>query len=157
MQSDELREYNIELEQQKKQLDEANKLKSTFLSNMSHELRTPLNSVIALSGVLTRRLEGKIPEDEYNYLGIIEKNGKNLLSLINDILDLSRIEAGKEEISLGSFSIAELLDDILNSILPIAESKGLSIACKCPCKSSFNHQRQRQMSSYISEYHQQCS
>lgn len=128
MQSYELKEYNIELEQQKKQLDEANKLKSSFLSNMSHELRTPLNSVIALSGVLNRRLSGKIPEDEYNYLGIIEKNGKNLLSLINDILDLSRIESGKEELVYSRFSLNDLLSEILNSMETIAAEKGISIS-----------------------------
>jgi CheY-like chemotaxis protein len=99
---------------------------------MSHELRTPLNSVIALSGVLNRRLSGKIPEDEYNYLGIIEKNGKNLLSLINDILDLSRIEAGREEISYSEFSMCDLVNDIVNSIDPIIKEKGLEVICHAP-------------------------
>ena len=61
---------------------------------MSHELRTPLNSVIALSGVLNRRLKEKIPNEEYSYLEVIERNGKHLLTLINDILDISRIESG---------------------------------------------------------------
>jgi signal transduction histidine kinase/DNA-binding response OmpR family regulator/HAMP domain-containing protein len=129
MQADELKEYNIELELQKRQLDEVNKLKSTFLSNMSHELRTPLNSVIALSGVLSRRLAGKISEDEFSYLNIIEKNGKNLLILINDILDLSRIEAGREEINFSKFSIGELVRDILNSLEPIIEERGISACC----------------------------
>ena len=128
MQSDELKEYNIELELQKKQLDESNNLKSAFLSNMSHELRTPLNSVIALSGVLNRRLKGKVPEDEFSYLGIIEKNGKNLLTLINDILDLSRIEAGKEEISFSKFSMPELIEEIISSLEPIFNDKGISVS-----------------------------
>ncbi len=132
MQSDELKEYNIELELQKKQLDESNKLKSAFLSNMSHELRTPLNSVIALSGVLNRRLKGKVTEDEYSYLGIIEKNGKNLLSLINDILDLSRIEAGREEISYSEFSMCDLVNDIINSMDPIIAEKGIRVVCQAP-------------------------
>ena len=68
---------------------------------MSHELRTPLNSVIALAGVLRRRLATTIPAEEYSYLEVIERNGKHLLALINDILDLSRIEAGREEVSVG--------------------------------------------------------
>jgi signal transduction histidine kinase/DNA-binding response OmpR family regulator/HAMP domain-containing protein len=127
MQADELKEYNIELELQKKQLDEANKLKSAFLSNMSHELRTPLNSVIALSGVLNRRLKDQVTEDEYNYLGIIEKNGKQLLSLINDILDLSRIEAGREEINNSRFLVQSLVKNILDSLGPIAEEKGIHL------------------------------
>ena len=127
LQADELKEYNIELELQKKQLDEANRLKSAFLSSMSHELRTPLNSVIALSGVLNRRLTGKIPDDEYTYLGIIEKNGKNLLALINDILDLSRIESGKEELTFSGVSLKEVIDEILQSMEPIYAGKGITV------------------------------
>ena len=127
MQADELKEYNIELELQKKQLDEANHLKSAFLSNMSHELRTPLNSVIALSGVLTRRLKKLIPEEEYNYLNIIEKNGKHLLSLINDILDLSRIEAGKEELNYSRFTIQNLVKEILDPLEPVINEKNITL------------------------------
>ncbi len=103
-QSAELTEQNTELEMQKNQLKEVSKLKTNFLSNMSHELRTPLNSVIALSGVLNRRLAKQIPEEEYSYLEVIERNGKHLLSLINDILDISRIEAGREEIEITNFN-----------------------------------------------------
>lgn len=78
-------------------------MKTSFLSNMSHELRTPLNSVIALSGVLGRRLAGKMPDEEYSFLHIIERNGRQLLGLINDLLDISRIEAGREEIEIRLF------------------------------------------------------
>ena len=109
-QAHELLEQNAELEMQKKQLDESNHLKSSFLSNMSHELRTPLNSVIALSGVLNRRLENIIPPEEYSYLHVIERNGKQLLMLINDILDLSRIESGYEEIQVNRFDVNQLLN-----------------------------------------------
>lgn len=105
--------------------DEANKAKSNFISNMSHELRTPLNSVIALSGVLERRLRGKVGEEEYGYVNIIERNGKHLLDLINDILDISRIEAGREEIHLTEFEPAALLGEIINLIKPQADQKGI--------------------------------
>ncbi|MEI6578101.1 MAG: response regulator [Eubacteriales bacterium] len=131
-QTDELTEQNIELEMQKKQLDEANRLKSTFLSNMSHELRTPLNSVIALTSVLNRRLKGKIPEDEYSYLDVIERNGKGLLALINELLDLSRIEAGKEEISLSKFDLKELVGEVLEMLDPQAKNKAISLAADLP-------------------------
>jgi PAS domain S-box-containing protein len=131
-QTDELSEQNTELEMQKKQLDEANRLKSAFLSNMSHELRTPLNSVIALSGVLSRKLKGKIQDDEYSYLDVISKNGKNLLYLINEILDLSRIEAGKEEIDLTAFSIPELVSDLLSMLQPTADEKGIKLINTIP-------------------------
>ena len=127
VQGDELSEQNIELELQKRQLDDANRLKSVFLSNMSHELRTPLNSVIALAGVLSRRLAKTIPEEEYSYLEIIERNGKNLLELINDILYLSRIESGKEEILLSRFSVRELVSDLVAMIAPQSREKNISL------------------------------
>lgn len=126
-QAAELKQQNNELEMQKIQLDEASRLKTNFLSNMSHELRTPLNSVIALSGVLGRRLKDQIPEDEYSYLEIIERNGRNLLLLINDILDISRIEAGREEIDLTAFNVNNLIDEVITLIKPQADQKGLEI------------------------------
>ncbi|MGB7595566.1 MAG: response regulator [Erysipelotrichaceae bacterium] len=122
-QSAELSQQNTELEMQKKQLVEASQLKTNFLSNMSHELRTPLNSVIALSGVLHRRLENKIPAEEYSFLEVIERNGKNLLLLINDILDISRIESGHEEIEITKFNMNTLLDDVMVVIKPQADQK----------------------------------
>ena len=127
LQANELTEQNTELEMQKQQLHEANRLKSAFLSNMSHELRTPLNSVIALSGVLHRRLASTIPAEEYSYLEVIERNGKHLLSLINDILDLSRIEAGREDLSLCRFPIHECIDEIVAMIAPQAREKNVTL------------------------------
>lgn len=126
-QQDEMKEQNAELEMQKKQISKANKLKSEFLSNMSHELRTPLNSVIALSGVLNKKLENQIPEKEYSYLEIIERNGKHLLSLINDILDLSRIEAGKEKIYVTDVSIQDLISLNIDNLDSTAKEKGIII------------------------------
>lgn len=128
--ADELKEQNAELEVQKFQLGEMNQLKTDFLSNMSHELRTPLNSVIALSGVLNRRLADKIDEEEYSYLGVIERNGKHLLGLINNILDLSRIEAGKVELETNRFSLAALLNDVVAMIKPQASVKGIDLQVK---------------------------
>ena len=126
-QTTELADQNAALERQKHQLDEANQLKSAFLSNMSHELRTPLNSVIALSGVLNRRLANTIPSEEYGYLEIIERNGKNLLALINSILDLSRIEAGREEIRVIRFSVREWVESIVTMLEPIAREKNIAL------------------------------
>ncbi|KAF5084864.1 response regulator [Acetobacterium wieringae] len=124
-QSVELIHQNIELEMQKKELNEANQLKTNFLSNMSHELRTPLNSVIALSGILNRRLKNEIPEEEYSYLEVIERNGKNLLALINDILDISRIEAGREEVEITTFNINQLIDEVVEMLAPQAREKNV--------------------------------
>jgi signal transduction histidine kinase/CheY-like chemotaxis protein/CHASE3 domain sensor protein len=126
-QSVELMGQNIELEIQKKQLHEASRLKTNFLSNMSHELRTPLNSVIALAEVLSHRLVQKIPEEEFGFLKVIERNGKHLLSLINDILDISRIEAGYEEIELSEFNANDLIADVVGMIQPQAQRKNIEL------------------------------
>ncbi len=126
-QSIELSEQNKELELQKNQLKEANRLKTNFLSNMSHELRTPLNSVIALSGVLNRRLASKISEDEFSYIGVIERNGKHLLSLINDILDISRIESGHEEVEITKFNPKNLVAEVASMIKPQVDPKKLEL------------------------------
>jgi signal transduction histidine kinase/CheY-like chemotaxis protein len=126
-QASELHQQNVELETQKTQLSEASRLKTHFLSNMSHELRTPLNSVIALSGVLNRKLANQIPKEEYSYLEVIERNGKHLLSLINDILDISRIEAGREEVEITGFDINALIADVVSMIAPQAKQKNLPL------------------------------
>lgn len=131
-QSRELKEQNMELEAQRRQVEEANRLKSEFLSNMSHELRTPLNSVNALSRVLILQTKGKLTEEELGYLEIIERNGKHLLSLINDILDLSKIEAGRMDVTLGRFSVASVLDAIVESVSPLAEEKGITLEQEIP-------------------------
>lgn len=127
LQTTELTEQNTELEIQKTQLDEASRLKTNFLSSMSHELRTPLNSVIALTGVLRRRLAGKLPDEEFGFLEVIERNGKGLLGLINDILDISRIEAGHEEIEIEAFSVTAVTSDVVNMIRPQATQKGIEL------------------------------
>jgi signal transduction histidine kinase/DNA-binding response OmpR family regulator/HAMP domain-containing protein len=127
MQTVELKEQNRELEMQQILLNESNRMKTNFLSNMSHELRTPLNSVIALSGVLSRKLNNKINKEEYSYIEVIERNGKHLLSLINDILDISRIEAGKEEIEISHFSVENLIAELVEIIEPQAVQKNIKL------------------------------
>ncbi len=122
-----VKERTSELKLANSKLIETNKFKSIFLANMSHELRTPLNSVITLSGILYRRLLNKIPDDEYSYLEVIERNGKHLLKLINDILDISRIEAGREEIRVTLFNSDNLITDIINLIKPQAEQKNIQL------------------------------
>ncbi len=125
--SDSLLEQNVELEMQRRQVEEANRLKSEFLSNMSHELRTPLNSINALSNVLRMQLAGKLDDDETNYLKIIERNGKRLLSLINDILDLSKVEAGKMEMDIRTFSLNSALTYTVESLQALAADKGIEL------------------------------
>ncbi|MCF8298209.1 MAG: response regulator [Saprospiraceae bacterium] len=135
--SEELQEQNIELEAQRKQVEEANKLKSEFLSNMSHELRTPLNSIMALSRVLIMQAKNKLNDEENNYLEIVERNGKKLLNLINDILDLSKIEAGKMEISPEFISLSSLLKMTAENLQSIAEEKALALSLNIPADLPF--------------------
>lgn len=106
--------------------EEASRTKSEFLAHMSHELRTPLNSIIALTGVLRRRLQDRIENEEKEYLAIIEKNGNILLDIFNDILDISRIDSGNEDLTLSQFQISDLLADMESRYRKSAESKKLS-------------------------------
>nr|WP_319396150.1 response regulator [uncultured Desulfobacter sp.] len=126
-QAGQLSRKNTELEDQQKKVEEANRLKSEFLSNMSHELRTPLNSVNALSRVLITQAGEKLTPEEKNYLEIIERNGKRLLALINDILDLSKIESGKMELDYTRFSLARTIDNIVESLSPLARNKNIRL------------------------------
>jgi CheY-like chemotaxis protein/signal transduction histidine kinase/HAMP domain-containing protein len=130
--TDNLQQQNIELDTQGRQLEEANRLKSQFLSNMSHELRTPLNSVMALSSVLKMNAAQKLDTDEIEYLDVIKRNGKRLLDLINDILDLSKIEAGHMDVTLSFFTIKTTIEDLLDSIRPLAKEKDLILNMKVP-------------------------
>jgi len=130
--SEELQEQNLELQAQRQQVEETNRLKSEFLSNMSHELRTPLNSVMALSRVLMMQAKEKLSEKEWSYLEIIERNGKNLLSLINNILDLSKIEAGKIDVSPKLFPLSSTVETIMERLEPLAQDKGIKLGQEIP-------------------------
>ncbi|MCP3995686.1 MAG: hybrid sensor histidine kinase/response regulator, partial [bacterium] len=105
---------------------EADRLKSEFLSNMSHELRTPLNSVLALSQLMISRGLGKDLEQESEYLGVIERNGRQLLELINDILNLSKIEAGRQEVFPADVEPGAVAAMALATAGPLAGEKGLT-------------------------------
>jgi PAS domain S-box-containing protein len=118
------------LQQRAKALEEANvrlreldRLKSEFLANMSHELRTPLNSVIGFSEVLIDGLVGEVTSEQEECLGNIRSSGKDLLALINDILDLSKIEAGRVELKMATFDVAGLLAEVEVTIRPLIEKK----------------------------------
>ncbi|HEY9808079.1 MAG TPA: ATP-binding protein [Halomicronema sp.] len=116
------------LTQVNKDLERASQLKSEFLASMSHELRTPLNSIIGFSDLLQRQTAGSLTPRQINHVKAIETSGQHLLQLINDILDLSKIEAGKVELSLEPVSIHELCSQCLRMIQPRAEAKSLGLA-----------------------------
>ncbi|GAG54887.1 unnamed protein product, partial [marine sediment metagenome] len=126
-QSEKLQKQNVELEARRIQVEEANRLKSEFMSNISHELRTPLNSIMALSRVLLMQARDKLSTEETDYLAIVERNGKQLLELIDGILELSKIEAGKMDLNLKKFSLKSTIRTIIENLKPIAEEKGIEI------------------------------
>lgn len=108
-------------------LRELDHLKSTFLANMSHELRTPLNSILGFSDVLLLGLDGELNEMMQNDVHLIEKNGKHLLSLINDVLDMAKIEAGKMNLSFERFRVGELMEETLDITSSLAREKNLAL------------------------------
>jgi len=131
-QADELKTIAEELDEQRKKATQADTLKSEFLSNMSHELRTPLNSVLSLSQLMLENGIGAAGGEDRERLEIIDRNGRRLLNLINDILDLSKIESGRIDVTVSSFSINELVDTVVAAIHPLANKKGLSVKTDIP-------------------------
>jgi signal transduction histidine kinase len=109
------------------QLEVANKHKSEFLANMSHELRTPLNAIIGFSEALMDRMFGDMNEKQLDYQKDIHESGKHLLSLINDILDLSKIEAGRMELELSSFNLPTAVSNAVTLIRERAQRHGIAM------------------------------
>jgi CheY-like chemotaxis protein/two-component sensor histidine kinase len=105
----------------------ANKLKSEFLANVSHELRTPLSAIIGFSQILLDGIDGPLNDDQQQDIEQVNKSGQSLLTLINKILDLSKIEAGKMELTIERLELPALIESVLESISPLAQEKGLSI------------------------------
>jgi signal transduction histidine kinase/CheY-like chemotaxis protein len=122
-----LNRMNDELDQVYQQLTAASQHKSEFLASMSHELRTPLNAIIGFSEVLIERMFGDLNERQDEYLHDIFTSGRHLLSLINDILDLSKIEAGHMELELATFSLREALENGLTMVRERASNHGIEI------------------------------
>ncbi len=117
-----------EIQQKSAQLEVANRHKSEFLANMSHELRTPLNAIIGFSEVLLQRMFGELNEQQADYLDDIVSSGRHLLSLINDILDLSKIEAGRMELEAAPFSLVAALNNAVTLVRERAQSHGIKLA-----------------------------
>ena len=119
-----------DIEQKTKQLEISSRYKSEFLANMSHELRTPLNSLLILSKDLSENRKKNLDKIQVESAGIIYKSGTDLLLLINEVLDLSKIEAGKMSINIESVSLKYFADDIVREFKHHAEQKGLELTCK---------------------------
>jgi len=118
-----------EIQDKSRQLQVASQHKSEFLANMSHELRTPLNAVIGFSEVLQQRMFGELTDKQGEYIDDIHASGKHLLSLINDILDLSKVEAGRMELEVTTFSVPMAIDNALTLIKERANRHGIALEC----------------------------
>jgi signal transduction histidine kinase len=117
-----------EIEDKSRQLEVASQHKSEFLANMSHELRTPLNAIIGFSEVLSERMFGELNEKQEEYLKDIYASGTHLLSLINDILDLSKIEAGRMELELTDVDLPQAIENALTLVRERAGRRGIALA-----------------------------
>ena len=121
-----LEDLQLELEEKIRELEMSSKYKSEFLSTMSHELRTPLNSILILSNALAQNKKGNLDDKQIEHAQVIHSAGSDLLSLINDILDISKIEEGKMDIIIDDVSVVELGEHFRRSFTHLAESRGLS-------------------------------
>lgn len=122
----------IQLQKTVSELDRATRLKDEFLANMSHELRTPLNAILGMSEALQEEIIGSLNQNQHHAMAMIEKSGKHLLELINDILDLSKIEAGKLELYITEVAIKELCTSSLSFVNQLAFNKQISINTNIP-------------------------
>src|SRR5690606_16252221 len=125
--SHQLNERSRKIENQNRELAKASQLKSEFLASMSHELRTPLNAIIGFSEVLKDGLLGELSVEQLDYVSEVYDSGRHLLSLINDILDLSKIEAGKMELDVESVELEPLINNALTIMKERATKGGVNV------------------------------
>ena len=126
-QKDELSRAQIVLVERAAELERANQYKSEFLANMSHELRTPLNSSLILAKILADNKSGNLSDEQVKFAQTISASGNDLLAIINDILDLSKVEAGKVELTVTPVIVARVVDALVTAFEPVAQQKGLRL------------------------------
>lgn len=122
-----VKKRTAELEIEKEHAQSADHLKSAFLATMSHELRTPLNSIIGFSGILMQERPGTLNDEQKKQLGMVQNSARHLLSLINDVLDISKIEAGQLKMNVHAFNLPDLIYKVADIIRPFADKKNLRI------------------------------
>ena len=138
-----------EIQEKSRQVEEASKHKSQFLANMSHELRTPLNAILGYTELVLDGIYGDPPEKMHNVLERIQTNGKHLLGLINDVLDLSKIEAGQLVLTLNEYSVKDMMQGVYVAIEPLAGNKKLSFKLEVPSDLPRAHGDERRLSQVL--------
>jgi len=128
----ELAAKTVEIEKANIHLQEMDRLKSVFLASMSHELRTPLNSIIGFTGIMLQGMAGGLNDEQQKQLTIVKSNAHHLLNLINDVLDISKIEAGRVELSPEEFKIGDVIQDVIQTFSHMADEKGLRFVIEMP-------------------------
>ena len=127
-----VQERTLELVQANTKLKELDKLKSMFIASMSHELRTPLNSIIGFTDVILNRMIGDINEQQEDYLSRVKRSGKHLLRVITDVIDISKIEAGKVSITITEFELTQMIDEAVKEAQVLVKSKPINILVEMP-------------------------
>jgi PAS domain S-box-containing protein len=144
----ELKRFEQTLKQSNVDLEKASLAKDRFLASMSHELRTPLNAVIGFTGTLLMKLPGPLTDDQESQLRTVQTSARQLLSLINDLLDLAKIESGKVEVHFESVSCRSVIDEVASALSPLAVAKGLTFEVM-PAAQNFAVQTDRRALSQI--------
>jgi len=124
---EELNSANAELILAKERAEAADRIKSVFLATMSHELRTPLNSIIGFTSIILEGFSGPLNDEQTKQLELVKSSGNHLLSLINDVLDISKIEAGQFKIEPSRFEMRNVINAVVNTVAPLAKKQGLSL------------------------------
>jgi GAF domain-containing protein/HAMP domain-containing protein len=138
-----------EIEDKGRELEVASRHKSQFLANMSHELRTPLNAILGYTELILDEIYGEVPEKARGVLERVQTNGKHLLGLINDVLDLSKIEAGQLSLSLSEYSLANLVYGVYAAVEPLAAKKDLALTTKIAPSLPAGHGDERRLSQVL--------
>lgn len=141
----EAQQAKIAVESANKKLKELDKLKSMFIASMSHELRTPLNSIIGFSGLLLQNVCGVMNDKQKESTERINRAGKHLLNLISDVIDISKIEAGRMDVYLQHFTLKDIVEESIESIRPLADSKKLKLEIKSEIQIELYTDRKRLM------------
>jgi signal transduction histidine kinase len=138
-----------EIDEKSRQLEVESRHKSQFLANMSHELRTPLNAILGYTELILDHIYGEAPGKMRQVLERVQANGRHLLGLINDVLDLAKIEAGQLTLSLGDYSLKDVVHGVVDAVEPLAAGKGLALKADLPAQLPIAHGDERRIAQVL--------